>query len=190
MYFLYKYQLSKVLVEAVIRQQREIIMMGSVHVAENTLTFLWHPVVRGITELGHICISPWAHGHPQKSHRANGKSLVSVLNISFMPLLHKMRGRISVLGYTATVTFVKSQLISNTSSSSYIEKKQQKIGGYQYTVSKSTWDFRWEGQLQGMKKVETDILNQLWKVNWICTGQFNPGTSKPFSISLCSCNHF
>lgn len=168
----------------------QTITMGSVHVAKNTLTFLCRPVVRGITELGPICISLWAHGHPQKSRRANGKSWVLVLNISFMSLLHKMQGRIFVLGYTATATFVKSQLISNSSSSSCVEKKQQKIGGYQYTVSTSTWDFRWEGQLQGMKKVETDLLNQLWKVNWICTGQFNPGTPKPFSISVCSCNHF
>ena len=126
------------LVQATVRQQREMIMMGSVHVADNTLTILCHPVIQGITELRPVCVSPWVHRHLDKSRWATGKSWVSVLNISFMSLLHKMQGRVLLLGHTATVTFVKYQLISNTASSSYIEKKQQKVGGCQYTITKTT----------------------------------------------------
>ena len=124
----YKYQLTRVLVQATISQQREMIMMGSVYVAKTTLTIVCHPVIQGITELGLVCISPWVHGHPDKSWWTNGKSWVSVLNVSFMSLLHKMQGRVLLLGYTATVTFVKSQLISKTSSSSYIEKSNKRLG--------------------------------------------------------------
>lgn len=103
-------------------------MMGSVHVAKNALTILCHPVNQGTTELGPVCTSPWVQSHPEKSWWANGKSWVSVLNFSLMSLLHKMQGRVLLLGYTATVTFVKSQLISNTSSSSYIEKSNKRLG--------------------------------------------------------------
>jgi len=95
-------------------------------VAENTPTSLRHLVIQGIMELGPICASPWVHGHPEKSWWANGKSWV--LNISFMSLLHEMQGSALILGYTATVTFLKSPLISNTSSSSYIEKSIKRLG--------------------------------------------------------------
>lgn len=63
-------------------------------------------------------------------------------------------------------------------------KKHQKIVGYQYAVTKIMWNVRWEGQLCGMENVVIDmyLLNVLQKLNWNCTGQFNPSTSKPANI--------
>lgn len=55
-----------------------------------------------------------------------------------MSLLHKMQGKVLLLGYTAAVTFVKSQLISNTFGSSYVEKSNKRLGVYQYTITKTT----------------------------------------------------
>lgn len=41
MHFFYKYQLTRVLVQAMMGQQRQSVMMGLIHVAKNTLD---HPV--------------------------------------------------------------------------------------------------------------------------------------------------
>lgn len=131
-------------------------MMGSVYVAKNTPNILCHPMVWCITEPGSFCTSLQVHRHPQKSWRANGKNWFSVLNISFMPLLHKLQEGVLLLGYTATVHLWNLNWFQ-TLPVQAILKKQQKTVGYQYTVTKTMWNFRWEGQRCRMKKVATDI---------------------------------
>lgn len=100
------------------------------------------------TELCNISASLGTLRYAEKNRWVDGKWWALLLNSSSMSLLHKRQGRVLLLGCTAT--FMKSQLVSNMEHPVLI-------------VIKLIGNFRWKGQLCGMKKADIDVLDIFFK---------------------------